>query len=265
MGRLARAFACLALAAALLAEASGTGGADERPLVVFAAASLKNALDAAAADFTQTSGTRASISYAASPTLAKQIEAGAPADVFISADLDWMDHLAGRGLIRPETRRNLLGNTLVLVAPADAPVELPVAPGFPLAGALGDGRLAMANTQAVPAGKYGKAALETLGAWSDVAGRLAQTDNVRAALALVARGEAPLGIVYATDAAAEPNVVIVDGFPAGAHPKIVYPLAVIAASAHPAAQEFAAFLAGDEAREHFEKEGFSILTGDATN
>lgn len=264
MEMLGRTIAYLVLVACLCGAAfGGTARAEDRALVVFAAASLKNALDAAAADFTSVSGTRVSISYAASPTLAKQVEAGAPADVFISADLDWMDYLAERELIRAGTRRNLLGNTLVLIAPAEAPVELAIGPGFPLAAALGDSRLAIANTRAVPAGKYGKAALETLGVWPEVARRLAQADNVRAALALVAQGEAPLGIVYATDAAAAPNVVVVGTFPAETHPKIVYPLAVTAASAHPAAEAFATFIASSKARGHFEKQGFSILSGAA--
>lgn len=255
-------FACLCV----MGTPGGQGGqGGERALVVFAAASLKNALDAAAADFTRGAGTPVTISYAASPTLAKQIEAGAPADIFISADLDWMDYLAGRGLIRAESRRNLVGNTLVLVAPAKAPVDLAIGPGFPLAAALGEGRLAVANTQAVPAGKYGRAALEALGVWAEVAGRLAQAENVRVALALVSRGEAPLGIVYATDAAADPNVVMVGTFPADSHPQIVYPLAVLAASSDPLAERFAGFLGGQEARRHFEKEGFSILSGDASN
>ena len=197
--------AAVALLAVLLGAVSADGArAEERALLVFAAASLKNALDAAAADFTEDANAPVTISYAASPTLAKQIEAGAPADIFISADLDWMDYLDERGLIEADTRRNLVGNTLVLIAPAEAPVELAIGPGFPIAEKLGDGRLAMANTQAVPAGKYGKAALETLGVWPEVEGRLAEADNVRAALSLVSRGEAPLGIVYASDAAADP-------------------------------------------------------------
>lgn len=239
--------------------------AEDRGPLVFAAASLKNALDAAAADFTEQADAPVRISYAASPTLAKQIEAGAPADIFISADLAWMDYLAERGLIRADSRRNLLGNTLVLIAPAEAPVDLAIAPGFPLAAAVGDGRLAMANTQAVPAGKYGRAALEALGVWPSVEGRLAEADNVRGALALVSRGEAPLGIVYATDAAADPGVVVVGAFPPETHPPIVYPIALTAASSHPAAARFLSFLAGDVGRSHFEKEGFSILPGDATN
>jgi molybdate transport system substrate-binding protein len=258
--------AAVALLAVLLGAVSADGArAEERALLVFAAASLKNALDAAAADFSKDANAPVTISYAASPTLAKQIEAGAPADIFISADLDWMDYLDERGLIKADTRRNLVGNTLVLIAPAEAPVELAIGPGFPIAEKLGDGRLAMANTQAVPAGRYGKAALATLGVWPEVEGRLAEADNVRAALSLVSRGEAPLGIVYASDAAADPRVAIVDAFPAVTHPQIVYPIAVTATSTHPAAQDFVSFLAGDAGRGHFEKEGFSILTGDASN
>lgn len=254
------------LLAVLLGPVLGSGArAEDKGLLVFAAASLKNALDAVAADFSGAPDAPVRISYAASPTLAKQIEAGAPADIFISADLAWMDYLAERGLIRADSRRNLLGNTLVLIAPAEAPVDLAIAPGFPLAAALGDGRLAMANTQAVPAGKYGKAALEALGVWADISGRLAQADNVRAALALVSRGEVPLGIVYATDAAADPGVVVVGAFPPETHPPIVYPIALTAASSRPAAARFLSFLGGDGGRSHFEKEGFSILSGDATN
>lgn len=266
MARLGHTLVKLVVGAVLLASIVGSAARAQEPgLLVFAAASLKNALDAAAADFTRGSDAQVRISYAASPTLAKQIEAGAPADIFISADLAWMGYLAERGLIRADTRRNLLGNTLVLIAPAEAPVELAIAPGFPIAEALGDGRLAMANTQAVPAGKYGRAALEYLGVWPEVEDRLAEADNVRAALTLVSRGEAPLGIVYATDAAADPGVVIVGAFPAGTHPQIVYPIALTSASRHPTAAEFLSFLAGDAGRSHFEKEGFSILTGNATN
>jgi molybdate transport system substrate-binding protein len=254
----------LVLVAALLGGAPDAR-AEERPLVVFAAASLKNALDAASADFEQASGTAVTISYAASPTLAKQIEAGAPADIFISADLDWMDYLAERELIEADTRRNLVGNTLVLVAPAMAPVELAIAPGFPIGQALAGGRLAMANTQAVPAGKYGKAALQALGVWAEVEERLAEADNVRAALALVSRGEAPLGLVYATDAAADPGVVVVGAVPADTHPTIVYPIAVTAGSGHAAGSQFVSFLTGEAGRSRFEREGFSILSGDASN
>jgi molybdate transport system substrate-binding protein len=254
----------MVLAAGLLGAASDAP-AEERALVVFAAASLKNALDAAAADFEQASGAAVTISYAGSPTLAKQIEAGAPADIFISADLSWMDYLAERELIEADTRRNLVGNTLVLVAPATAPVTLAIGPNFPIGAALAGGRLAMANTQAVPAGRYGKAALQALGVWPEVEGRLAEADNVRGALALVSRGETPLGIVYATDAEADPGVVVVDAFPAETHPTIVYPIAVTASSGHAAGSRLVSFLTGDAGRSRFEEEGFSILSGDASN
>ncbi len=254
----------MVLAAGLLGAASDAP-AKERALVVFAAASLKNALDAAAADFEQASGAAVTISYAGSPTLAKQIEAGAPADIFISADLSWMDYLAERELIKADTRRNLVGNTLVLVAPAPAPVKLAIGPNFPIGAALAGGRLAMANTQAVPAGRYGKAALQALGVWPEVEGRLAEADNVRGALALVSRGETPLGIVYATDAEADPGVAVVDAFPAETHPTIVYPIAVTASSGHAAGSRLVSFLTGDAGRSRFEEEGFSILSGDASN
>jgi molybdate transport system substrate-binding protein len=263
MAMLGRMLAIVLLAALL--GAAPDARTEERALVVFAAASLKNALDAAAEDFEQARGAAVTISYAASPTLAKQIEAGAPADIFISADLDWMDYLAQRGLIEADSRRNLVGNALVLVAPATAPVELAIAPGFPIGAALAGGRLAMANTQAVPAGKYGKAALEALGVWAEVSGSLAQAENVRVALALVSRGEAPLGIVYATDAAADPGVVVVGAFPPETHPPIVYPIAVTATSAHPGARDLVSFLTGEAGRSRFEAEGFSILSGNATN
>ena len=184
----------------------GSAEAQEKGVLVFAAASLKNALDEAIATYAQESGKEVKASYAASSALAKQIQQGAPADLFFSADLDWMDYLAGKGLIKDDTRTNLLRNRIVLIAPRDSTVgQLRVGPGLDLASALGaDGRLAMADVSAVPAGKYGKAALEKLGAWPGVQGRLAQAENVRAALALVSRGEAPLGIVYQTDAAADP-------------------------------------------------------------
>src|SRR6185503_19169048 len=163
------------------------------------------------------------ISYGASSALAKQIENGAPADLFISADLDWMDYLEKKGLVAPGTRKNLLGNRLVLVAPAKQPVKLAIAPGFAIGRAIGNGRIALADPQSVPAGKYAKAALEKLGVWDQVSGRVAAAENVRAALALVARGEAPLGVVYQTDANAEPGVMIAGVFPADSHPAVVYP------------------------------------------
>ncbi len=228
-------------------------------VVIFAAASLKTALDEISAAWTRDTGKRARISYAGSNTLAKQIEAGAPADLFLSADLDWMDYVAERSLIRPETRLNLLANRLVLVAPKDSKADLALAPGLDLKAALGDGRLAMANVDAVPAGKYGRSALDRLGAWAGVKDRVAQADNVRAALLLVARGEAPLGIVYRTDAAAEPNVRIVATFAEDLHPPIVYPAAVTRDSRNPDAQSLLTYLRGPAARQAFERQGFAVL------
>jgi molybdate transport system substrate-binding protein len=252
----------VALAAlALLGVAGGAklAVAQTADPVVFAAASLKNALDAIGDDWRRETGKHATISYAASSTLAKQIENGAPADLFISADRDWMDYLQQRKLIKSESRVDLLGNRLVLIAPKDSRVDLVIQPGFDLAGALGGGRLAMADPAAVPAGLYGKAALETLGAWASVANRVAAAENVRAALLLVARGEAPLGIVYQTDAAAEPGVRIIATFPPDTHPPIVYPMALTATSTNPDAPALAAYLRGPAARERFEAQGFTVL------
>lgn len=198
-------------------------------LMVFAAASLKNGLDAVTTEFARHTGKQVAVSYAASSALARQIEQGAPADFFISADLDWMDYLEQRNLIRPETRHNLLRNRIVLVASANRPETLELKAGA-LAKVLGDGRLAVANVAVVPAGKYAKAALENLGLWAEVSGRLAQAENVRAALVFVSRGEAPLGIVYETDARADPKVTIVTRFPETSHPPIIYPVAVTSRS-----------------------------------
>jgi len=228
-------------------------------LTVFAAASLKDALDQVSKAWQAKTGKQATISYAASSTLAKQIEQGAPADVFISADLDWMDYLAKLNLIKPDTRLNLLGNRIVLIAPKDSELSVTIEPNFPLASLLGDGRLAIANVDSVPAGKYGKAALTKLGVWNAVSSKLAQSENVRAALVLVSRGEAPLGIVYATDAKADPNVKILDTFPAYTHPPIIYPVAMVAPEYGPGAQEFVAFLKSPEAKAIFEAQGFSVL------
>ena len=233
--------------------------AQGRDVVVFAAASMKNALDEINAAWGRDGGKRATISYAASSALAKQIESGAPADLFASADLDWMDYAAGKGLIRPDTRVTLLGNRLVLVAPKDSTAAVSLAPGLDLAPTLSGGRLAMANVDAVPAGKYGKTALETLGAWEGVKGQVAQAENVRAALLLVSRGEAPLGIVYQTDAASDPGVRVVGTFPEGSHPPIVYPVAITKDSSHPDAAAFLAFLRSATARAAFERQGFTIL------
>jgi molybdate transport system substrate-binding protein len=261
----------------VLAGSTTHGAAAQgRDVLVFAAASLKSALDDVDAEYQRQTGRKVVVSYAASPALAKQIEAAAPADVFISADLDWMDYLARRRLIKPETRRNLLGNRLVLVG---GPVRLPPNPpdaspppqgsraardvtishGFPLANLLGSGRLAMADPDSVPGGKYGKAALEHLGVWSSVQTRIARAENVRAALALVSRGEAPLGIVYQTDATADPKVKVVGFFPEDAHPPITYPVAAVAASTAPTTAAYLEFLRSPSARPLFEKQGFTVL------
>jgi molybdate transport system substrate-binding protein len=191
--------------------------------------------------------------------MAKQIENGASADIFISADIDWMDYLAGSNLIRPETRLNFLGNKLVLIASAGSAPTLGIGPNFPLAQALGNGRLAIANPASVPAGKYGKAALEALGVWTSVEGRLAPAPDVRAALELVRRREAPLGIVYQTDAVGEQGVDIVGTFPASSHPPITYPLAVTAASTNPAAKSYIAFLQSDAIKPVLSLQGFVLL------
>ena len=247
------------LGAALALAPVATPAALAQDVVVFAAASLKNALDDIAEAWKAETGKAATISYAASSALAKQIEEGAPADMFISADLAWMDDVAGKNLIKPETRSNLLGNRIVLVAPADSDVALEVAPGMDLAGALAGGKLAMGDPAAVPAGKYGQAALESLGVWDSVSGSVAAAENVRAALALVSLGEAPLGIVYQTDAAADPGVKIVDTFPEDSHPPIIYPVALIASSENPDAAALLEYLRSDAARAAFEKQGFTVL------
>ena len=246
-------------AIAVAGNTAATGWADSKSPLVFAAASLKNVLDAINDAWRRETGKHATIAYAASSTLAKQIENGAPADLFISADRDWMNYLDTRKLINPESRSDLLGNSLVLIAPASGTVKLSIVPDFGLAAALGDGRLAMADPAAVPAGRYGKAALEHLGVWSSVEKRIAAAENVRAALLLVARGETPLGIVYRTDAAAEPAVKIVGIFPPDTHPPIVYPIALTATSTNPDAPILLAYLRGAAARGQFEKAGFTVL------
>ena len=229
-------------------------------LVIFAAASLKNALDAANAQWQKETNKSAKISYAASSALAKQIEQGAPAQMFISADLDWMEYLAGKNLIKADTRSNFLGNRIVPVAPKDKAQPIEIKSGFDLAKVLGDGRLSMANVEAVPAGKYGKAALEKLGAWGSVSGKIAQAENVRAALLLVSRGEAPAGIVYQTDAASDPSVAIIGTFPTDSHPPIIYPIALTAGTDHPDAAAFLAYLKSAKAKPFFDAQGFTVLT-----
>jgi molybdate transport system substrate-binding protein len=228
-------------------------------ILVFAAASLKNALDEAAALYQQQGGDKVKVSYAASSALAKQLESGAPADIFISADLGWMDYAQQRHLIKPETRKNLLGNRLVLVAPASSEVTVEIKPDFPLAALLKGGRLAMADPDAVPAGKYGKAALEKLGVWSSVEAKVARAENVRAALFFVSRQESPLGIVYQTDAAADKGVKIVASFPEDTHPPVVYPIALTAAGKDAGAARFLGFLESPAAKPIFEKQGFTVL------
>ena len=255
----------LSMALAGLLSVSGLAEAqaqktDTTTLTVFAAASLKNALDGAAKAYEKSTGNKIVISFAGSSALAKQIEQAAPADIFISADLDWMDYVQKKKLIDDGSRSNLLGNRLVLIAPKSSTISLKIAPDFPLAATLGDNHLAMANVKSVPAGKYGSAALEKLGVWTAVEPKVAQADNVRAALALVAQGEAPLGIVYQSDAVAEPKVKIVDTFPEETHPAIIYPIAILSATkSGDAAKAFVAYLRTPEAEAFFTKQGFTIL------
>ncbi|MBQ1543160.1 MAG: molybdate ABC transporter substrate-binding protein [Caulobacteraceae bacterium] len=246
-----------ALAAWLIAALPAT--AAPPPVTVFAAASLQNALTDVGQAYTAKTGVPIRFSFAGSSAIARQIEQGAPADLFISADVEWMDYLAQRRLIVAASRRDLLSNDLVLIAPKDARATLRIAKGFPLAKALGPGRLALADPATVPAGKYAKASLTALGVWDQVSGHVASAENVRAALAYVARGEAPFGIVYATDAAVEPKVRTVGTFPEASHPRIVYPGALTAASRNPAAAGFLGFLQGPEATAVFRRYGFNIL------
>jgi molybdate transport system substrate-binding protein len=241
----------LCLVAASLARAE--------TITVFAAASLKEALDAVAAAFEKKSADRIVISYAGSNMLARQIENGAPAALFISADTDWIDYVEKRRMTVPNSRRELLGNELVLIAPAGSRVTLGLVPGVALGTALQGKRLAIANPDAVPAGKYAKLSLQALGAWTEVEKQLAPVDNVRGALLLVARGEAPLGIVYRTDALAEPRVRIVDTFPPGTHPPIVYPMVRVKRGDSPVAAAFGEYLASPEAMGQFERYGFRGL------
>ncbi|MEZ5829226.1 MAG: molybdate ABC transporter substrate-binding protein [Hyphomicrobiales bacterium] len=244
---------------AILVVATAHGLTAERGPTVFAAASLKTALDAIAEDWRRETGANPVISYAATSALAKQIEQGAEADVFISADLDWMDYVEERGLIDPKSRFDLLANQLVLIAPKNAEPTAAIEPGLPLAELLGGGRLAIANVDAVPAGKYGKTALQSLGLWDAVKDKLAQAENVRAALRLVARGEAPLGIVYASDAKADPSVTVLGVFPEATHPPIVYPAASLRDARGPQIGAFLAYLRSPEAARRFEANGFAPI------
>lgn len=250
--------AVLALLPSMLLVATPVRAAADEVLV-FAAASLTNALDQVAAAWTAETGHTAIMSYAGSSALARQIQDGAPADIFISASVDWMDAIEASGDLADGTRRDILGNTLVLIAHGRDAAPVAIDEGLDLVGMLEGGRLSMALVEAVPAGIYGRQALTSLGLWDDVAPLVAQSDNVRAALAFVATGEAPYGIVYATDAAAEANVTIVGTFPKDSHPPIVYPAADLANRDTAAEADFMTFLRGAEARAAFERQGFSVL------
>jgi len=251
----------LAFVSLLLAVAAAPhpSAAQDKTITIFAAASMKNAVDDINATYTKATGVKVLASYAASSALAKQLEQGAPADVFASADLDWMDYAIQKKVIRQDTRVNLLGNRLVLIAPADSKLtNVAIGPGFDLAKLAGDGRVTTGDVQAVPVGKYAKAALEKLGAWQTAAPKFAMAESVRAALAFVARGEAVLGIVYETDAKVEPKVKVVGVFPQDAYPPVVYPVA-LTATAKPEAAGYLDFLRSSAAKAIFEKYGFSFL------
>jgi molybdate transport system substrate-binding protein len=253
-----RAFALFTLAFVVMLAAL-PARAQDVTLTAFAAASMKNAVDDINAAFTKATGIKVVASYAASSALAKQIEAGAPADLFASADLEWMDYVAGKKLIKDDSRVSLLGNRLVLIAPKDSRIDnVAIGPGFDLATLASDGRIATGDVRAVPVGKYAKAALEKLGAWAAAEPKFAMAENVRAALTLVGRGEAPLGIVYETDAKVENNVKIVGHFPADSHPAIVYPVA-LTATAKPEAARYIAFMRSNAAKAIFEAYGFTFL------
>ena len=256
MHRLAGIFFTFAI---LCGSASPPASAQDKSLTVFAAASMKNALDDVDAAFSAKTGVEVSASYAASSVLAKQIEQGAPADIFMSADTDRMDYATAKKAINEATRTNLLGNSIVLIAPKDSKIDkVTIGQGFDLAKLAGNGRIATGDVSAVPVGKYAKAALEKLGAWQAAEPKFAMAESVRAALTLVARGEAVLGIVYATDARVEPDVKIVGTFPADSHPPIIYPVAATS-NARPGATDYLAFLRTPAAKTIFEKYGFTFL------
>ncbi|MDF0494132.1 molybdate ABC transporter substrate-binding protein [Bradyrhizobium yuanmingense] len=248
----------------LAGTAVAPAAAEDKTITVFAAASMKNALDEIDAAYTARTGVKFSVSYAASSVLAKQIEQGAPADVFVSADTDWMDYAIAKKTINEPSRVNLLGNSIVLIAPKDSRIDsVTIAPGFDLAKLAGDGRIATGDVKSVPAGKYAKAALEKLGAWQAAEPKFAMAESVRAALTLVARGEAVLGIVYSTDAKVEPGVKIVGTFPPDSHPAIIYPVAATS-TAKPEANDYLAFLRSAAAKAILEKYGFKFLISPTT-
>jgi molybdate transport system substrate-binding protein len=245
------------LAFAWLAAPTARAQGRSPDLVVFAAASLTDVMEELSADWQKSSGRKVRLSFAASSVLARQIEAGGAADVFVSADQEWMEYLAARDLIAQPSRRNLAGNRLVLIAPGDSRVALTIARGFDLAGALGSGRLATADPDTVPLGRYARAALGSLGVWDSVSGKLVRADNARSALTYVARGEAPLGIVYATDAAAESRVRVVGVFPAGSHAPVTYPAAALS-GAGAGALAYLDFLGSARAASVWKKHGFVV-------
>lgn len=236
-----------------------TISAQAEPILVFAAASLKETLEEAGKSFTTDTGTEVKFSFAASSALTKQIKAGAPADLFASADLKWMDYLEEKKQIRAETRKNLIGNRLVIIAPQTSALKSLDLTENAFAKTLGDGKLATGEVNSVPAGIYAKSALQNLSLWKLVEPKLAQADNVRGALAFVARNEAPLGIVYETDARVEPQVKIIARFPADSHAPIIYPFTVTAQSKNPEAERFFNYLASSAAKAIFEKAGFIVL------
>ena len=244
------------VAALVLASAAAAAAAQD--VTVFAAASLTNALEEIAKIYREKGGGGVKFSFAASSTLAKQIESGAPADIFASADEEWMDYLAQRNLIEASTRSSRLGNALVLITPASDKRTVDIKPGFDLAGMIGSGKLATGDPAHVPVGRYAQQALTKLGIWDAVAPKIARTDNVRAALLLVERGEAPFGIVYATDAAASGKVSIAGAFPPDSHPPVSYPFAILAKRDRPEVRKFFEFLTGTEAQAVYRKAGFSV-------
>lgn len=253
-------FGAVVMAAAIVLGASGReASAQSAGPTVFAAASMKTALDRIDGAWTAKTGKTVTVSYAASSALAKQIEQGAPADLFVSADIPWMTYLADKGLIKAESRVDLLGNALVLIAPAGTTETIAIGPGVALAAKVGDGKIATGDVGSVPVGKYAKAALEKLGVWAEVQPKIAGVENVRAALALVARGEAKYGIVYATDAKSEPKVTVIGTFPAGSHPPIIYPAAITKDATNADAAAYLDFLKSPEAAKIFADEGFTPL------
>lgn len=248
----------LILGLSLFSLWSAAADSSAPPITVFAAASLTNALQELGDNFTKETSIPIRFSFAASSALARQIENGAPADIFFSADLEWMDYLQARNLIRRDTRHDVLGNRLVLVAPADSKIKLRIESQFPLAASLGKGRLATGDPDSVPVGRYAREALTTLGVWSEVADRLVRADSVRSALAFVDRGEAPLGIVYETDALIDRRVRIVDVFPANSHLPIVYPIALVNAAKADAAR-FVEYIRGPAGDARFKAYGFTPI------